>query len=232
MLQLKTKLLSTCEKYNNIKVPFKHRQVIKRLAENNNILLLRQDKGKGVVIMDKGKYTEKCLNLLNSNQFNKLSHDPTKSVENKVKRALRKIKTKLSQQDYVKLYPTGSAPGKSYDIAKTQKMPENGTIEDLSLRPIVSNIGTASYHLAKYLAKVLSPLSKSEYRVNSTTDFLKSIRNLKIPNKHRVISFDVKALFTNVPLDYTINLILRRIYDNHEIDTNNSKKELKDLLIL
>ena len=87
MLQLKTKLLSTCEKYNNIKVPFKHRQVIKRLAENNNIFLLPQDKGKGVVIMDKGKYTEKCLNLLNSNQFNKLSHDPTKSVENKVKRA-------------------------------------------------------------------------------------------------------------------------------------------------
>ena len=88
MLQLKTKLLSTCEKYNNIKVPFKHRQVIKRLAENKNIMLLRQDKGKGVVIMDKGKYTEKCLDLLNSNQFNTLSQDPTKSVENKVKRAL------------------------------------------------------------------------------------------------------------------------------------------------
>ena len=111
-------------------------------------------------------------------------------------------------------------------------MPENGTIEDLPLHPIVSKIGTASYHLAKYLAKVLSPLSKSEYTVNNTTDFLKSIRNLKIPNNHKVISFDVKALFTNVPLDYTINLILRRIYDNHEIDTNISKKEMKDLLIL
>ena len=42
-------------------------------------MLLPQDKVKGVVIMDKGKYTEKCLNLLNSNQFNKLSHDPNKS---------------------------------------------------------------------------------------------------------------------------------------------------------
>ena len=82
LLQLKTKLLPICEKYHNINVPFKHRQVIKQLAENNIIVLLRQDKGKGVVIMDKGKYTEKGLNLLNSNQFNKLSHDPTKSVEN------------------------------------------------------------------------------------------------------------------------------------------------------
>ena len=40
------------------------------------------------------------------------------SVENKFKRALRKIKTKLPQQDYIKLYPTGSAPGKFYLTAK------------------------------------------------------------------------------------------------------------------
>ena len=40
-------------------------------------------------------------------------------------------------------------------------MPENGTIEDIPLCPIVSNIGIASYHLAKYLAKVLSPLSQN-----------------------------------------------------------------------
>ena len=136
---------------------FKHRQVIKWLAENSSIMLLPQDKVKGVVIMDKGKYTEKCLNLLNSNQFNKLSHDPNKSVENKVKRVLWKIKTKLSQQDYVKLYPTGSAPGKFYRETKKHKMPENGTIEDLPLSPIISNIGTASYHLVKYLASLVCP---------------------------------------------------------------------------
>ena len=78
----------------------------------------------------------------------------------------------------------------------------------------------------------MSPLSNSEYTVNSTTAILKSIRSLKIPNKQRVISFDVKALFTNVPLDYTIIVILRKSYDNHQIDRNISKKEMKDLLIL
>ena len=84
MLQLKTKLLSTCEKYNSIKVPFKHGLVVKRPAENSNIMLQFQEQvkeGKGVVIMDKRKYSEKSLNLLNSNQFNKLSHDPTKYQE-------------------------------------------------------------------------------------------------------------------------------------------------------
>ena len=29
-----------------------------------------------------------------------------------------------------------------------------------------------------------------------------------------MVSFDVESLFTNVPLDYAINLILERIYKN------------------
>ena len=47
-----------------------------------------------------------------------------------------------------------------------------------------------------------------------------------------MISFDVSSLFTNVPLDYTIDVIMRRIYTERETETNITKKELKDLLIL
>ena len=59
--------------------------MIKQLAENNSMMLLPQDKGKGLVIVDKEKCTEKYLNLLNSNQCNKLSDDPTKTVKTKSK---------------------------------------------------------------------------------------------------------------------------------------------------
>ena len=104
IINLETKLLSTCKKYNNIKVPFKHKQVVKQLAENNNVMLLGQDKDKGAVMMGKGKYTEKSLNLLNSSQFNKLSHDTTRTVRKKIKKTSCKIKNKLSKQDYVKWY--------------------------------------------------------------------------------------------------------------------------------
>ena len=53
-----------------------------------------------------------------------------------------------------------------------------------------------------------------------------------VPTGHSLISFDVKSLFRNVPLDYTINIILRRIYDDNELYTNISKKEMKELLLL
>ena len=35
-----------------------------------------------------------------------------------------------------------------------------------------------------------------------------------------MVSFDVKPLFMNVPLEYTIDLVLKRIYDNGELSTD------------
>ena len=47
-----------------------------------------------------------------------------------------------------------------------------------------------------------------------------------------MISFDVESLFTNVPLDLTIDIILRKIYVEKVIKTNISREKLKTLLIL
>ena len=38
----------------------------------------------------------------------KLNHDPTKPIEGKIQRILRKVKNRLSSKEYYLLYPTGS----------------------------------------------------------------------------------------------------------------------------
>ena len=86
------------------------------------------------------------------------------------------MKTRLSTQQYYELYPTGSFPGNFYGTAKLHRLPINGTVHDIPIRPIVSNIGTASYNLAKYLPKVLSPLVYSEYTIRSTIDFMNKVK--------------------------------------------------------
>ena len=78
----------------------------------------------------------------------------------------------LSLKEYLNIYPTGLSPGKFYGTAKKHKLTPTGSIGDLSIRPIISNIGPASYQLAKYLAKLLSPLSKSEYTVDNNVELL------------------------------------------------------------
>ena len=113
---------------------------------------MKQDKGHGVVATDRSKYTEKCLNTLQTEQFTKLKHDPTKSIKNKIQQKLRKLKSRLIIQECRQLYPTGSNPESLYGTEKLHKLPLSGTVEEQPIRSIISNIGTASYCLAKYLA--------------------------------------------------------------------------------
>ena len=47
-----------------------------------------------------------------------------------------------------------------------------------------------------------------------------------------MISFDVKSLFTNVPINERIDIILTKVYDENKIDTKIPKSILKELLFL
>ena len=100
----------------------------------------------------------------------------------------------------------------------------------LLLSPIIWNLSTATYQLARYLTKILSPLSPSQYAVESSNKFVNFIKQQVIPSSCKLVSFNVKSLFTNVPLDRTIDIILKKIYDKHEITTNIGRKEMKDLI--
>ena len=131
-------------------------------------MVCKQDKGGGVAVIDRKKYTEKCINLLHTDNFIRLDNDSTKTIEGKIGISLRKIKNDLTKHKYSRLSPTRSSPGKFYGTAKRYKLANGSSIDDLPLRPIISNVGTASYQLAKYLVKLLSPLSRSQYTVNST----------------------------------------------------------------
>ena len=69
LTRLKTKLRSTCEGYSKIQVIYKYKMIIDRLSKNHGIYIIKQDKGRGVVVMDKSKYTENCLHILQTEQF-------------------------------------------------------------------------------------------------------------------------------------------------------------------
>ena len=193
---------------------------------------MKAEKGRGVAIMNKSKYLEKCLTLLNSDHFVRLNEDPTKTNERKVQRMLRKIKPNLTDQEYKRLYLSGSAPGKFYGTAKFHKISINDGVGKLPIRPIISNIEKPTYQPAKYLAKLLSPLANSEYTVTSSKDFIEKIKNAKVSDGRQLSLFDVKSLFTDEPLQKTIGIILKRIYENKDINTCISKKNMKDMLIL
>ena len=234
-IEIKTGLLNACKRYTSIKVPYKYQEVIQKLSKNNSICLLKQDKGRGVVVVNRSDYVTKCEQMLQSKQFVQLNEDPTARFERRVQKTLRDLKKnkRFTEDEYAKIYPSSSRPGRFYATGKRHKVPENSTdINQLPLRPIVTNIGTATYGLSKHLAALLRPLSVSSYTISSTKDFVDKIRDLEVPEGHKLVSFDVTSLFTNVPLDYTIEVILRKIYQEKLIKTKIKKDEMRTLLQL
>ena len=73
---LKTRIRNTCHKYNRINVPYRYREIIRNLTNNEKIKVLKKDKDRQVVIMDSSQYMNKCLNKLNNDNFLKLTDDP------------------------------------------------------------------------------------------------------------------------------------------------------------
>ena len=74
------------------------------------------------------------------------------------------------------------------------------------------------------------PLAKSQYTVESSREFIARLRDRSIGDDFEMTSFDVTSLFTNVPLDFTIELILRKVYREKKIKTKLKKEELRELL--
>ena len=61
---------------------------------------------------------------------------------------------------------------------------------------------------------------------------MNKVKNERIPQGFSMVSFDVKSLFTSVPLEKTIDIALERIYLRKEIVTILTKNEMKNLLII
>ena len=85
-------------------------------------IILIQGKGRDVAILNRKDYIEKCVLILNTSQFRKLNTDPTKPLEKKVQRTLRK-KHELEDTEYKWLYQTDWRPRLFYTTPKVHKLP-------------------------------------------------------------------------------------------------------------
>ena len=139
-----------------------------------------------------------------------------------------KQKNFFNETEYAKLYPSGSAPARIYGTPKMHKFSSSDSFP--KLRPIVSSIGTFNYNLARFLCDLLSPLVPNDHSCKDTFSFVSQIKNANLSKKF-LVSYDVTSLFTNIPLQETIDIAINLIF-NHNPNLNITRKELKKLFFL
>ena len=124
-IELKSSFLDAFSKYSKVSIPQEDRKIIEKLYKNPDVTILRQDKGRGVVILNRVDYITKTETFLAGQEFQKLDNDPTDGFQKRVQQALRNMKKKFSAREYKKLYPSSSRPGLYFGLAKVHKLKDN-----------------------------------------------------------------------------------------------------------
>ena len=145
--------------------------------------------------MDKVDYVDKMYTLLSDgNTYEKLVSNPLERVNAEFHKKIRQL-FGTNQEMIKKFRSSNSKLPYLYGTVKTHK-------DGNPLRPIISTVGTVSYDLSKFLVHLLQPIvgTISDSHIKNSAHFV-DIMNTRSTNYNDVmISFDVKSLFTCVPV--------------------------------
>ncbi|XP_072047007.1 uncharacterized protein [Amphiura filiformis] len=184
------------------------RRAIQDLKKEESILVLPADKGKATVLMDTAEYEDKIHSMLSDERtYELLPSDPTQRYKNELVAILTKLKKekKIEKYQYDLLFPMAENIPRIYGTPKIHK---HGN----KVRPIVDYTGTIGYQTSRALADILSPLvGGTEHHVTNSKGLAESLAEVMIEEGEIFNSHDVVSLFTNSPIDESLNVIKARL---------------------
>ena len=168
---------------------------LKKIASDDDIHITRADKANTIVIMDKLAYVDKMNILLNDQEtYEKLTSNPLERINAEFHQNIREI-FEDNQQLINKFKQSSSSLSYLYGVIKTHK-------DDYPVRPIISTVGSVQYSLSKFLVNLLQPLvgNISNSHITNSVEFVTKAKDISINQNCRLVSFDVRSLFTCVPV--------------------------------
>ena len=181
----------------------------KSLKENKDITIRRADKSSIYVILETEDYLRKLdIILEDQTKFKCIAKDPTESLKRNVNGLIERANAAVGEIHFPKIIGQYS-PGYIYGNVKIHK-------QGFPLRPIISQVPTPTYDIAKRVNNIISKYIPSEYSLKSNDDLLDILRATR-PNG-LLASLDVESLFTNVPVEQTIEIILQHVYNHSTLE--------------
>jgi hypothetical protein len=179
-------------------------------------MIAHADKGKTTVIAYTQDYTDKVHAFLLENNFCTLTNNPTHKDHKTIHKTLLKC-NKITDKKLIKYL--------------TQRKPSPPTLNALlklhkpntPIRPVVNNRMAPTYKAAKKLNTILSNHLhlENQYNVIKSNTLAKDLIQLKINNKHRLLTLDIKDLCVNLPTKETINITKTQLLMHNNKHTAN-----------
>ena len=184
-------------------LPLRFMNAIKELGNDPNIVISPCDKGGGVAVLSRKDYLDKMADLLSDQEnYNTISTGSCAKKAKDFNQAVRKIlKRSPEGKSLWYLIEEDPQPPRMYGLPKTHK-------PDVPMRQITSGCGSAPHRIAKVLAKQLSEYlgTISGAHLNNSHDLKQRLKAMNFKNK-KLVSFDVKSMFTNVPVEDALKVV-------------------------
>ncbi|XP_068229086.1 uncharacterized protein [Palaemon carinicauda] len=192
---------------------------LKKVAE---VTVRRADKTAAFVLINTHEYHDKLDTILaGQTKFERLTCNPVEEIKREANRPIEAINV-ATNAVHLPMISGHYGPGYLYGNVKTHKQ---GNL----LQPIISQCPTPTYQLAKKLNTILTPYVPDQHCVASSAEFLERIKDVR--GEGVIASMDVESLFTNVPVDETIDLIADRVYRDETTPELNIPEQALQILL-
>jgi len=179
----------------------------KFVKENPDILFTRADKGNATVAMDLSHYKNSMNDILSDpNTYIVIKKDPIKKLFSSMKSLLSGwLKNEyIDIRLYRKMLTTDGVLPRAYGLPKLHK-------KDYPLRVIISSLKSPLYELACFLHKTIkNSVMEADSSVGNSFNLVKELDGKLLEPGYTFASLDVISLFTNVPIEYAYDAIVRR----------------------
>jgi hypothetical protein len=143
-----------------------------------------------------------CNFLSNSRKFTQLQKDPTDKFQKQLQQILPKCNKIIDKQQKKYLMQIKPQPPTMNAQIKIYK-------ENEPIRPVINNIQAPSYKIAKFFNKRLNDqlLLPNTYVTYNSTQLSNELIKPNITETSRLITFDIKYLYVNIPIEETIKIM-------------------------
>ena len=225
------------------------KKAIKELRQLEDVVILPADKGNVTVVMDKQDYQEKIEKMLcDRSTYKPIVKDPSSRAERKVRESIKEQKVDM------RVILSNTKPSRYIGYPKIHK-------EGAPLRPVVDSRDSATYELAKRLARIIQPtvgktssyekakpakkaelakrlariiqptVGKTSSYVKNSSHLVSILKDVKTETTDILVSFDVKSVFTSVPVGEACMAVEKRLEEDGDLE-NRSEMSPKEIAAL
>ena len=216
--KLKCSIMDIYKKHKPTKpnITSKQRKQLNNLAKDKEIIIKKADKDKKFVISSRDYYVNHTHEDLSSTTtYKKIAKNPVNEMENSatyiINKVLKDIEPDWKNANLKSYYPI--VP-QYYSLWKTHKQGYSVPPR----RPVVSKIGTPLQNISKLVAFILNQAVQFvPTHIKSSDNFIAERKCSTVPKDSILVAADIKALYTNIPLDHSRFVIIKfleQFYDN------------------